>query len=93
MNTLAPTTFGTVLNVRAQTSQLITNVAVLSGEAKAEVLNRIYTRLHYHYGVDLSAFPRNNGEDLLTVAERHDLIDKVYAFAYAEHLYQLAYEE
>jgi len=72
------------VTVRAQTSQLVTSVSIQNGEAHQDVLARIYARLQYHYGVDLSAFPRSKGEDLLTIAERFDHIDKVYGFALAD---------
>ena len=73
---------------RSKTNQLVTAVAVGSGEAPALVFERIYARLLLLYGVDVYTYPRTSGESLLQVAERYDLLDKVYAIAYAEHLYQ-----
>lgn len=86
-----PPTFPSVC-FRAKTRQLVTTVAVNSGEAQAAVYSRIYTRLHFLYGVDVYALPNTKKESLLVIAERHDLLDKVYAIAYAEHLYQQQYE-
>lgn len=87
------TTTNPALCVRSQTSQLVATVAIQAKEPRHEVYQRIYTRLSFLYGIDLYTLPRSKGESLLTVAERHDVIDKVYALAYAEHLYLTAYEE
>jgi len=81
------------VSVRAQTAQLVATVASQAKEARHQVYGRVYTRLGFLYGIDIHKLPRNKGESLLLVAEQHDLIDKVYALAYAEHLYLLANEE
>ena len=78
---------------RTQTRQLVTAVAVNSGESPTLVFERIYARLQLLYGIDVYTYPRLQGESLLQVAERHDLLDKVYALAFAEHLYQQQYED
>ena len=73
---------------RTQTRQLVTTVSAQSGENPALIFERIYARLLFLYGIDVYTYPRTSGESLLQVAERHNLLDKVYTLAYAEHLYQ-----
>ncbi|MVM34382.1 hypothetical protein GO755_30400 [Spirosoma sp. HMF4905] len=86
-------TGATTTTYRALTSQLVTDVAVDSGEPQQAVYDRIFTRLLFLYGIDVYMYPRGRNESLLVVAERHDVIDKVYALAYAEKLYFQSYEE
>lgn len=83
----------TTVSVRAKTSQAVTNVAVQSGEPTSAVWQRIYTRLETAFGIRIEQYPRRKGESLVSVAERHGLIDKLYALAYAEYLYIQSYEE
>jgi hypothetical protein len=72
---------------RQLTDQLVSRVATANGETRYEVYNRIYERLRLHYGVNLIALRIGRSESLLGVAERLDLLDKVYSFASAELLY------
>ncbi|GAB3881313.1 hypothetical protein [Spirosoma agri] len=76
-----------LVSVRSITHQVVTRVAILWNEPRSEVYARIYNRLHCFYGIDLTQYPRSKGESLLAVAERLDVIDKVYQLAEAESLY------
>ncbi|GAB3883390.1 hypothetical protein [Spirosoma agri] len=75
------------LSVRALTHRVVTHAAILWNEPRSEVYARIYAKLLYYYGIDLGSYPRSKNESLLCVAERIDVIDKVYRFAEAENLY------
>ena len=85
--TQTPNHRANAVSVRAITHKVVTCAAILWNEPRHEVYARIYARLLYYYGIDLNAYPRSKGESLLCVAERIDVIDKVYQLAEAENLY------
>ncbi|OJW76286.1 hypothetical protein [Spirosoma sp. 48-14] len=75
---------------RTQVYLLVLSIAKISGEAESEVWKRIYNQVHAYYGIYLPGLPKNRRESLLRVAERHDVLDKVYLVAQAEraHYYK-----
>lgn len=71
----------------ATIDQLVEQVAARTGEHTATIYARIYGRLRSLFRIDVTLLPKQAGEALLTVAQRHGLLDKLYALAYAEWLY------
>lgn len=71
---------------RTQVYLVVTDIARLSGESELTIWKRIYQLVHAYYGVYLPGLPRRKNESLLRVAERHDLLDKVYSVAYSERI-------
>lgn len=69
---------------RTQTYLLVEAIAQLSGEPTSQIWKRIYQQLEAYYGIYLGSLPRRKNESLLRVAERHDVLDKVYLVAQAE---------
>ncbi|MBD2700160.1 hypothetical protein IC229_05905 [Spirosoma sp. BT702] len=71
---------------RMQTYLVVSDIARLTGEDESKVWKRVYQQVNAMYAVNLHSFPRGRNESLLRVAERHDVLDKVYAVAYVERL-------
>ncbi|WP_460996804.1 hypothetical protein [Spirosoma harenae] len=59
-------------------------IARISGQSESEVWQWIYDQVHALYDIYLPGLPRGRNESLLRVAERHDLLDKIYLVAQAE---------
>ncbi|MVM34955.1 hypothetical protein GO755_33315 [Spirosoma sp. HMF4905] len=71
---------------RTQIYLLVAAIARLSEEPESQIWKRLYEKLEAFYGIYLPGIPRRKNESLLRVAERHDVIDKVYLVAQAEKL-------
>ncbi|GAB4042154.1 hypothetical protein [Spirosoma litoris] len=69
---------------RTQTYLVVAGIARLTGEPESEIWKRIYRNLQATFGIFLADFPRRKNESLLRVAERYDVLDKVYLVAIAE---------
>lgn len=69
---------------RTQTYLLVVSIARLTGEPESQIWKRIYEQLESLYGIYLPSLPRRKNDSLLRVAERYDVLDKVYLVAQAE---------
>lgn len=68
-----------------QISNLIAEIKALSGLETDEVWQNVWQQLLALYGVDITLLPRREeGESLLLLVERYDLLDKVYQAALVE---------
>lgn len=73
-------------------TQRVKSIALLSGLSESEVWLNLFNLLECYYNVDIYALPKlSEGECLLTVAERYDLLDRLLLIAQAEELHYLPF--
>lgn len=66
------------MSVRDKIRQAVNRYASATNTAHSDVWHKIYNTLYYNYKVSINSYKRNKGETLLDVAEKHNLLDKIY---------------
>ncbi|GAB3780651.1 hypothetical protein GCM10028818_33220 [Spirosoma horti] len=74
----------TVETYRAKVARLVTQYAEHTQAVYYVVWNRVYDRLHLHYGFNVRAQRKSNYENLLDVAERCGQMERLYTIVSTE---------
>lgn len=66
------------MSMRDNIRQLVNKYASAMNIDQRDVWHKVYDQLYYLYKVSIRAYKKNKGENLLDVAERNHLLDKIY---------------
>lgn len=66
------------ISLRDRVRQLVNQYSSAKNIRQSDVWHKIYDQLYYLYHISIRAYKRNKGENNLDVAERNNLLDKMY---------------
>ena len=66
------------ISLRDRVCQLVNQYSSAKNIRQSDVWHKIYDQLYYLYHISIHAYKRNKGENNLDVAERNNLLDKMY---------------
>lgn len=66
------------MSMRDNIRQLVNKYSSATNTNRRDIWHKIYDQLYYLYGISVKAYKKDKRETYLDVAERNNLLDKIY---------------